>query len=336
MVRLATTKQEKTDNPTPKQAKIGFSHSFGLPTKTILAYLTCALIWGTTWYTIRICIEPGGYPSFTAAALRFSLAAFFLAAIWLVRKKQTTKPTNKVMLWIASAGLLSGIAYGLLYTAEEKIAGGLAAVLSATGPLIAAIIAAGTGTETLRKSTVIGSILAIGGVALVFHDRLQVSQAQAAAVGLLTINCLLNSSSNVVMKRHGHNISALASNTIFLSSSSLMLWVIAAACGKCTIPYPLPPGPTAALLYLTIFGTLIAFGCFFYLLKTVRLSTAMTLAFVTPLIALMLDALFEKHCRLTMESYAGIGVVLFGVATSLFSRQPVSNSAKSDDTIKGD
>ena len=45
-----------------------------------LAYVVCALVWGTTWYAIRVCIGPGGYPSFLSAALRFTIAAAILGA----------------------------------------------------------------------------------------------------------------------------------------------------------------------------------------------------------------------------------------------------------------
>jgi drug/metabolite transporter (DMT)-like permease len=78
--------------------------------------------------------------------------------------------------------------------------------------------------------------------------------------------------------------------------------------------------PTLALLYLTIFGTLIAFASFFYLLKHTRLSTAMTLSFVTPMIALLIDAFFEKHNVLTPETYLGIAVVLIGVIISVVKK----------------
>jgi drug/metabolite transporter (DMT)-like permease len=285
--------------------------------KVILAYTACALIWGTTWYAIRVCIGPHGYPTFPAAALRFTFSSVLLGVVWFFYRKKIKQPTAKELFWITIAGLLSGIAYGLLYSAEEKIAGGLAAVLSATSPLIAAIMAMMTRTEKLSKTTIYGSVVALAGVATVFHDRLQVSAAQASAVGILIFNAFLNSSSNVAMKHNARHTAALASNTIFFLAASTTLWVTAVIAGDCTIPSPLPMGPTVALVYLTLFGTLLAFACFFYLLRATRLSNAMTLAFVTPVIALVVDAFCERNVVLTMESYIGISIVLTGVAISV-------------------
>lgn len=283
----------------------------------VLAYITCALIWGTTWYAIRVCIAPGAYPTYPAAALRFSIAALVLGAIWLFRRKQIKKPTAGELMWITVAGLLGGTASCLQYTAEEHIAGGLAAVISATQPMFAAAIALCTGTESLRKTTILGSILSVAGVCLVFHDRMQVSQQQAFAIGTMVIYCFFASSTNVAMKRHASKTSPLAANTIFFASASILLWIVTALTGQLSIPPAPPLASTWALLYLVLFGTLLVFSAFFYLLKHVRLSTAMTLAFVTPLIALFIDALFEKHSVLTIESYVGIGVVLIGVAVSV-------------------
>jgi drug/metabolite transporter (DMT)-like permease len=70
---------------------------------------------------------------------------------------------------------------------------------------------------------------------------------------------------------------------------------------------------------------LLAFACFFYLLRTTRLSNAMTLAFVTPVIALVVDAFWERNVVLTMQSYIGIGIVLTGVAISVLLKARSSN-----------
>jgi drug/metabolite transporter (DMT)-like permease len=134
----------------------------------------------------------------------------------------------------------------------------------------------------------------------------------------LLLCCLFNGSSNVVMKRQIHDVHALATNTTFFFAASISLWIAAALTGQLYLPNPLPLGPTAALLYLTFFGTLLTFAAWFYMMKRVRLSTSMTLACVTPIIALIVDAFFEKHAALTLESYVGAAVVILGVTTTIF------------------
>jgi drug/metabolite transporter (DMT)-like permease len=88
--------------------------------------------------------------------------------------------------------------------------------------------------------------------------------------------------------------------------------------GDYAIPNPLPVVPTAALLYLTVLGTVLTFTCYFYLLKHVRLSTAMSLSFITPIVALIVDGFLEKQTALSPTSYVGIATVLIGVGLCLF------------------
>jgi drug/metabolite transporter (DMT)-like permease len=75
-----------------------------------------------------------------------------------------------------------------------------------------------------------------------------------------------------------------------------------------------------ALFYLTLFGTLVAFACWFYLLKHLRLSTCTTLSFVTPLIALAMDASFEKNIVFSTETNIGIAIVLIGATATVWRR----------------
>ncbi len=202
------------------------------------AYTFCAMIWGTTWYVIRVCIGPSGYPVFPAAALRFSISSGLMAVMWLILRKRVPPPPRKIVAWLFLAGALSGCGYGLLYSAETKVSGGVAAVVSAIGPLITAMLAMITRTEKPSKATAVGSLMALLGVAIVFHDRLQVSPEQASAVGLLLLCCLVNGGSNVVMKRRAHDIHALATNTLFFFAASSSLWVAAALTGQFYVPWP--------------------------------------------------------------------------------------------------
>ncbi len=295
------------------------SEKGGAKKSVVFAYLLCALIWGTTWYGVRVCVGPGGFPAYPAAALRFTIASTVMALIWFVYRNRLRLSTPKEKRWVSISGLLSGLGYGLLYVAEQQISGGLAAVLSATTPLIAVGLAMTTKTESPSKRAIIGSLVALLGVVLVFHDRLNVSAAQASSVGLMIGVCILNACSNVAMKKHAHDVAAITSNMMFTGVAAVVLWAMTLCSGTFSFG-GVQLAPVLALLYLTFFGTLLAFASFFYLLKKMRLSTAMTLAFITPTIALVVDAFLEKRAVLNFESYVGIAIVLSGVALSVVFR----------------
>lgn len=286
--------------------------------KVVLAFMACGLIWGTTWYAIRVCVGAGGYTIYPAAALRYTLAALMFAAGCFFYRERMRKPERSEFWWIAFCGAVSAFGYIFLYTAEKTISGGLCAVLSATSPLMAALVAAFTGVERLSKTVVTGSVIAFSGVTLVFVDRLQVSPAQAWAAFLIIAMCVASACSNTGLKRHAHHLPALVTTTIFFGTASVILWIAAFVAGDTTIPSPLPVVPTAALLYLTVLGTVLTFTCYFYLLKHVRLSTAMSLSFITPIVALIVDGFLEKQTVLSPTSYVGIATVLIGVGLCLF------------------
>jgi drug/metabolite transporter (DMT)-like permease len=288
-----------------------------LAPKIVLAYCACAMIWGTTWYAIRVCVAPGAFAPFSGAALRFSLATCLFAALWFVWRGKLPVPPQSATIWIAICGLFNAFSYALTYTALQNVSGGLSAVLSATSPLMAALIASLTRVERLSKMALLGSIVAISGVLVVFFDRLQVSAAQASGAVLLILACVFNASAHTGMKRHARDVPALASNTLFFSSVAGALWIAAFASGTNCMPNPVPTNAAIALLYLTVIGTLCAFICYFYLLKHVRLSTAMSLSFVTPLVALLVDAACERRVNFTPLTYVGMAIVLIGVATSI-------------------
>jgi len=285
--------------------------------KIVFAYCACAIIWGTTWYAIRICVAPGAFAPCSAAALRFSLASCLFAALWFAWRGKLPLPSKSATIWIALCGLLHSFSYLLVYSALQNVSGGLSAVLSATSPMIAALIASLTRVERLSKLALLGSIVAFTGVVVVFFDRLQVSSAQASAAVLLILNCLFGASAHTGLKHHAREVPALVTNTLFFLSVSAVLWIAAIASGTNSIPNPVPTNAAIALLYLTVIGTVCAFICYFYLLKHVRLSTAMSLSFVAPLGALLVDAVFERRVNFAPLTYVGMAIVLIGVAISI-------------------
>ena len=281
--------------------------------RTLLAYLVCAFVWGTTWRGIRVCIGPDGYPTISAAALRFALAAILLAPLAF---RTGPWPRRAQWPWLVVAGVLDAAGYALVYLGEERVPGGLAAVLFGTQPLILALLLTATRMESVGWGDLAGALVSIAGVGVIFADRLDVSSTQALGVALVLGSVLASTMYTMVMKRHGENVHAFVSTWIFIAVTAVCLCLAAAVRGF-PIPWPPPVAPTLALVYLAVFGSVVAFATYFWLLSQVSLMTMSTLSFVLPIVALVVDALFEKDVRLDARAYLGIGVPLSGLAVSL-------------------
>lgn len=290
-----------------------FAPSVPVQQSVIAAYVACALIWGTTWYAIRVCIGEGGYGTFHALALRFGIAVVLLLPL-VIRARPW--PKGRQWIYLVIAGVLDAGAYMLVYLGEERVPGAVAAVLYGTQPLILAALLRATGMEAITRRHILGALVSLAGVAVLFLDRLDVSLQQAVGVGLVIGSVVVSTVYSMIMKRHAGGIHAVVSTTVFLGVTAIVLGVVALASGE-QLPDPLPLEPTLALLYLAVIGSVVAFLAYFWLLNRTGLILTSTLVFVYPLVAIVTDALFEQTVSLTPRAYLGTAITLGGLALSL-------------------
>jgi drug/metabolite transporter (DMT)-like permease len=281
--------------------------------RVVAAYVTCALIWGTTWYAIRVSIAPGGYPTLVALALRFVIATLLLAPL-AVRVRPW--PRGKAWWYLIAAGVLDAAAYLLVYLGEERVSGGIAAVVYGTQPLILGLLLSVVRIETITRRHLAGAVVSLGGVAVLFLDRLDVSAAQAVGVALVFGSVVLSTCYSAIMKRHGGNTPPLVTTAIFLGVTAGVLGVTALV-SRQSVPWPPPVDASLALLYLAVIGSALAFLVYFWLLGKTSLLVTSTLVFVFPLVALATDAVLDAAGSLTPRAYLGAGITLAGLAVSL-------------------
>jgi drug/metabolite transporter (DMT)-like permease len=285
--------------------------------KIVAAYLICALTWGTTWFAIRVCIAPGGYPTYQAAALRFTIAVLVIVLPGLVGIVSLKRQQERHLWWLGAAGLFNAAGYTLVFTGEQSVPGSVAAVLFASLPLVTAIVAVITRTETISVAQVIGALVSFAGIAIIFWDRLSVSRQQAFGVAMVLGAVVTTAAYTLIFKRKAQDAHSMSATAIFLGVTCVGLWCVSFAKGWQPIPSPLPLKPTLALLYMSVFGSVIAFACYIYLLKHVSMMTVATLVMVEPVIALLIDHLWEYQIRLDARSYAGAAITLCGILVSL-------------------
>lgn len=285
-----------------------------MPRAAVAAYLACALIWGTTWYAIRVSIA--AYPTFVAVALRFAIAAAILLPL---AARARPWPRGRAWGWLVLAGVLDAASYLLVYLGEERVPGAVAAVVYGTQPLVLAVLLTAVRIERLTRRHLVGATISIAGVVVLFLDRLDVSVHQAIGVGLVAGSVIIATTYSMIMKQKAAGGNGLVSTTIFLTVTAVVLGAVAIVAPG-GIPWPPPPGPTLALLYLAVVGSVTAFLVYFWLLRRTSLLITSTLVFVYPLVAIATDALFERDLPLTAWAYLGAAITLAGLAVSLVRR----------------
>jgi drug/metabolite transporter (DMT)-like permease len=281
---------------------------------TVLAYCVCALIWGTTYFAIRVSMA--GYATYTAAALRFVIAAVVLWGIVAAGLARPKPKGRRTFAALGIAGVLNFTSYTLIYTAEERIPGGLAAVIFGTLPLVTAVLLAATGVERPTRWAVGGAFVSLAGIAVISLDQLDVAAPQALGCFMVLGSVVASASYNLIIKRHAQGVHPLANNAVFLGVTAMLMTALALGHGDGAVSWPPPTRPTLAVLYLAVVGTVVAFAGYFYLMQHVPLMTLSTLVLVQPLVAMTVDALFEAQ-KVPPRTYVGAAVTLTGVGLNL-------------------
>ncbi len=283
-------------------------------------YLISVLIWGSTW--LAITFQFGTVPPAVSVAYRFALAGLILLA-WARMKGLRLRFSRSDHLWMALQGfLLFGINYMCVYLAETEITSGLVAVAFS---LLVILNIVGTriffGTP-LNPATLLGAALGIGGVVLVFlpemgHDTGKGNPTLGVAFALG--GALTASLGNIVAYRnHGRGLPVVQMNTFGMLYGALFVAVFALITRQ---PYLFDWSPRylLSLVYLAVFGSILAFGAFVALLGRIGADRAGYVTVAIPIVALLFSALFEG-LRWRMSLVLGILLCLAGNVAVLWGR----------------
>ena len=284
-----------------------------LPSRIVLPALAfLCIVWGTTWFFIKWGLD--GVQPITAAALRITIAALLMSLVaWKFAAKEGGR---KPGLWLMlGMGVLNcGASYAVLYVAEVSLPSGLSSVLWSVYPLLVAVAAhfflPGERLSWLRCC---GLGLGFLGVGMLFQtDVLAMGSEQIGAAAFLMLSPLISAMGTVVVKRYGSDVSSLLLNRGGMFAGSAFLWVLAFALEEPTQTNMGTRG-VIALLYLALFGTTLAFGTWFWLMRHMPASKLAVISYTWPLIALWVGAAFGGE-TVGWHTLLGTAMILSGVA----------------------
>lgn len=276
-----------------------------------LALLAVYVVWGSTYFAIRVALE--SWPPFAMAAIRFLIAGVVLYAF--LRVRGMAAPSRAQWGNAAVTGtLLLGLGNGLVCYAEQSVASGLAAVAVAGMPLFAAIFA-GLYGQWPRRMEWAG--LAIGFAGIVLLNLGEGMNAAPLGAIALVVAPLAWAFGSVWSRRRDMPPAAMNTAAQMLCGGGV-LTVGALLAGE-----RLPTAPTVeatlALLYLIVFGSLIAFTAYLYLLEHVRPLLATSYAYVNPPVAVLVGAWLGGEA-VHAGDVAAMAVILAGVALITLTR----------------
>ena len=263
------------------------------------------VLWGSTYLAIRFGVE--GLPPLLLSALR-NLTAGLLLFTWM-RLRGAPWPTLRQWRNGAFIGfMMMSVGNGFVCLAEQSVPSGLAALVVGSAPVFAILFGWGFGTRPHALEWV-GVALGFAGVALLNADVR--AAASPAAVGLLVIATASWSFASILQPRLDMPQGGASASVQMLGGGGCLV-VMSTLRGE-HLPPHVPALSWLALAYLIMFGSIVAYSAFVYVINHARPALATSYAYVNPVVAVGLGALFADE-RVTWPLVAAMVVILAGVA----------------------
>jgi drug/metabolite transporter (DMT)-like permease len=303
------------------------------------AWAAVCFFWGTTYLAIRVGLE--SFPPTLFAGLRFIVAGVVLFFV-MSRQRNARTPIGREWFDLGVVGLmLLGVGNGAVVWAEQWVPSGMAALLVATSPFWAAAIARLEGDgERVGLRGLLGMAVGFGGLAMLVGPQLfgaELNGKYLLGVVIIQVGCFFWQAGSVYAKRRPTGVSPLMASSVQMLWAGLILTLAGTLIGEWGA-MRFSGRSAGALLYLVVFGSIVAYSAYMYAIQKLPLPLVSTYSYVNPIVALVLGWLVLSEPLGWREGGAAL-VILLGVAlvktspkelAQLVSRLRHSRSAKRD------
>ena len=280
-----------------------------------------------------ITFQLGVVEPIVSVVYRFGLASFILFAFCFITKRSLNFSKTEHGFIFLQGLLLFGLNYWLTYMAIEKINSALAAVLSTSIVYFNVFFARLFLGDKIKKEVLVGATIGVFGVILIFMPEVKISaNAKFAWIGisLVLAGSVFASLGNIVSaKAQRKKIPVVQANAFSMGYGTIIFAIIALASGK-TFNFDASFSYIGSLIYLALFGSVIAFGAFLTLLGRIGPDKAGYVTLVYPVIAMILSTFFEGY-QWSFEAFLGLFAIILGnfVAMGKYKALPFYKKVKS-------
>ena len=288
-----------------------------------LGYATCCLLWGSTWPVIKAGLED--LPPLRFAAMRMGLALLILTPVALRERPARLGPRTLGTVF-AMGTVQIGACYALQFLGQQWIPAALAAILFATFAIWVQVTSRlFLPGYRLGRSAIAAVVLGIGGVIVIQLPALRgaaLGERAGLGAGLMVLAALLCAGVNVFVRRRLSAVSPVVLTWGNLVGGVAVLTVLALleahGGGPAVQAARLTPRAIAALLHLAVFGTVVTYLTFFWLLPRLSMTAVGTIPLLDTTVAVTLGTLVLGE-QLRSEVILGGLLVLSSVALANLS-----------------
>ena len=286
--------------------------------KLILAFAAIYIIWGSTYFFIRVALN--GFPPFMLGGLRFLIAAALMFT-WCLAQGQSIRPGRDLKNTFIIGFLLLFIGNGAVVWAEQTIPSSVVAIVIAVAPLMFVLLDRQQWPVNFRSfSVLLGVVAGFAGVLLLFSEKIG---AQLSAQGLtpefsamlvILFSITAWPAGSIYAKYHPPTIPPAVNTGWQMLAGGTSFTVVSVLRGEWTTMdwVAVPLSAWLSLGYLMIFGSIVAYSAYVWLLKVRPATQVSTYAYVNPVVAVLLGV-FAGSEHLGWREIAGLVVILGGV-----------------------
>jgi drug/metabolite transporter (DMT)-like permease len=288
----------------PRESRIG----------AYLAFAAICVIWGTTFAAIRVAIET--IPTLLVGGIRFLVAGALLLVVARLVGARFPKSAREWRDQAVAGVLMAGAGNTLVVYAEHTLTSGLAALLAATIPIWMAAMEAILGLSALTARKVGGLVLGFCGVGLLVAPaigRVDLSGRFLLAVGAMQLSAICWNGGTLIARRHRGSADPMAAAVVQMLAGGFATALAAFASGERPAAAMFSARSTAALLYLAVLGSVVAYTAYNYAQTKLSAGQVSSYAYVNPAIAVITGALLLRE-PVTLRMIAAMAIILAGVA----------------------
>ena len=294
-------------NPNPQRGDKRRTESI----KLALAFAAIYIVWGSTYLAIRYAVET--IPPLVTAGIRHSVAGSVLLA-WAYARGYRPKREH----WIAGAilgALFFLIGHGSLHWAEQHVSSGLAALLIATEPMFILVLAWMSGQQKISRLSAAGLGIGVIGVALLTGAELSAKGSSLIGMIAVLVGSLSWAAGVVISPKLKLPEDALGRTALPTICGAVMLLAAAGASGEFhSLQWSaVSMKSMLGLAYLIVFGSIVAFTAYTWLLQRCPPALVATHTYANPVVAVFLGWLLASEAltlRVVLASVAILGAIL--------------------------
>ena len=287
--------------------------------RAVLAFVGMTLIWGSTWYAIRL--QLNGTPPFLSVAIRSLLAAAMMAG-WIVLSGRSFRLDRRLWALVPVQGAtLYGINYLFAYAATQYVVSGVVALLFAVNVVVTLLLEPWLLDRRSPAQAWWAALIGVAGLALVLSPGWQVLDPSRwlLGAGLALGGAVTVGTGAVLSSRLMSGGAPLRTLNFYGFVTGAIIALVASLVSGEAWRVQLDAGYALSMVYLSVVGSVIAFALYMKVVQELGPVRAGYSSVITPVIALIASAIWEG-LQPTLPLLAGVGLILLGNLLIMSSR----------------